>query len=72
MSEKTPKTSMDLMWKTRMEMLMRKAKIIETKERIDQAIFEYYFEKGLPVPQWKMKKDPQWWTDYLRELDEQG
>jgi hypothetical protein len=52
-----------------METLMKKKRIIETKEIIDQAIWEYYFEKGLPVPKWRMEKDPQWWTDYLKELD---
>jgi len=26
------------------------------------------FEQGKPVPNWKMQKDPQWWTDYLSEL----
>ncbi len=57
------------MWKTHMETLMRKAKIIETKEIIEQAIWQWYFERGLDVPNWKMQKDPDWWTDYLRELD---
>lgn len=56
------------MWKMHMETLMRKAKIIETKEIIDQALWEYYFEKGLPVPDWKTQKNPQWWIDYLNEL----
>ena len=52
-----------------METLMMKKRVIETKEVIDQAIWEYYFEKGLPVPKWKMMRDPQWWIDYLMELD---
>ena len=56
------------MWKTHMETLMRKAKIIETKEIIEQAIWQWYFERGLDVPKWKMQKDPDWWTDYLREI----
>ncbi len=30
---------------------------------------QWYFERGLDVPNWKMQKDPDWWTDYLRELD---
>ena len=38
---------------------------------IDKAIQEYYDEKGQPVPQWKMKHDPDWWIEYLRELEEQ-
>ena len=52
-----------------METLMKKKRIIEVKEIIDQALWEYYFEKGLPVPDWKRTKDPQWWIDYLAELD---
>ena len=56
-------------WKTHMETLMKKKRILETKEIIDQALWEYYFEKGLPVPNWKRDKDPQWWVDYLAELD---
>ena len=52
-----------------METLMKKAKIIETKEIIEEAIWQWYFERGLEVPNWKMQQDPQWWTDYLKELD---
>jgi hypothetical protein len=48
---------------------MKKKRIIEVKEIIDQALWEYYIEKGLPVPDWKRTKDPQWWIDYLAELD---
>ena len=51
-----------------METLMKKKKILETKEIIEQALYEYYFEQGKEVPKWRMIKDPQWWTDYLREL----
>ena len=65
-----PSDHTDLMWKTHMEILMRKAKIIETKEIIEQAIWQWYFERGLEVPNWKMQQDPQWWTDYLKDLDE--
>ena len=59
----------DPTWKTHMETLMRKKRIIETKEIIEKALFEYYFEKGQDVPNWKRNKDPEWWSDYLRELD---
>ena len=48
---------------------MRKAKIIETKEIIEQVIWQWYFDRGLEVPNWKMQKDPQWWIDYLKDLD---
>ena len=60
------------MWSRHMETLMKKAKIIETKEIIEQALWQWYFERGLDVPNWKMQKDPQWWTDYLKELDNEG
>jgi len=50
---------------------MKKAKILETKEIIEQAIWQYYFEKGLPVPRWQMQKDPDWWIKYLQDLDNQ-
>jgi len=43
---------------------------MEVKQIIDDALFEYYSEKGLPVPRWKMQRDPQWWTDYLREIED--
>jgi hypothetical protein len=36
---------------------------------IDSSLYEYYTEKGLPVPDWKSKKDPDWWIQYLKDLD---
>jgi hypothetical protein len=69
MLERTPNENTDHMWKMHMEILMRKTRIIETKEIIDQSIWEWYFERGLEVPNWKLKKDPQWWVDYLREIE---
>ena len=41
---------------------------MEIAQIIDDAILEYYSEKDLPVPDWKTKKDPQWWIDYLKQL----
>lgn len=54
-----------------MEMLMKRMKRIEVSEIIDEAIWKWYFERGLEVPNWKMQKDPQWWTDYLNDLKNQ-
>ena len=68
MSEKNPNDHTDPMWKTHMETLMKRTRNMEVKQIIDKALFEYYSEKGLEVPQWRMQKDPQWWIDYLREL----
>ena len=42
---------------------------MEIAQTIDEALYQYYtVEKGVPVPTWKTRKDPQWWTDYLEEL----
>ena len=42
---------------------------MEIAQIIDNALEEYYSEQGLPVPNWKQRKDPQWWIDYLKELN---
>ena len=41
---------------------------MEISQTIDEALKEYYAEKGEDVPNWKLKKDPEWWIDYLRSL----
>jgi type III secretory pathway component EscV len=69
MSEKNPSENEDLMWQTHMQTLMRRKRNMEIAQTIDDALQEYYSERGLPVPEWKLKKDPQWWTDYLIELN---
>jgi hypothetical protein len=51
-----------------MKMLMTRKRNMEIAQIIDDAISEYYSEKDLPVPDWKTKKDPQWWIDYLKQL----
>jgi hypothetical protein len=71
MSEKIPNENTDPIWKTHMETLMKRMRQTEIAEIIDEAIWKWYFEQGKEVPNWKMQKDPQWWIDYLRELDEQ-
>jgi hypothetical protein len=69
MSEKNPSEKEDLMWQTHMQTLMRRKRNMEIAQTIDDALQEYYSERGLPVPEWKLKKDPQWWIDYLIELN---
>jgi len=59
------------MWKTHMKTLMKRTRNMEVKQIIDDALFEWYSERGLDVPQWKMGKDPQWWIDYLKELEDE-
>ena len=58
----------DLMWKIHMRMLMKRKRSMEIAQTIDKALEEYYSEKGLSVPEWK-KRNPQWWIDYLKELN---
>ena len=41
---------------------------MEISQTIDEVLKEYYSEKGEDVPVWKLKKDPEWWIDYLRSL----
>ena len=51
-----------------MDVLQKRIRQLEMAEKIDEAINEYYSLHGLPVPDWKQKKDPQWWRDYLISL----
>jgi len=71
MSEKMQNESTDPIWRTSMETLMKRMKRIEISEAIDEAVWKWYFEHGKEVPNWKYEKDPQWWIDYLAELDNQ-
>jgi hypothetical protein len=57
MSEKMPNDHTDPMWKTHMEMLTKRMKQIEIAQKIDDALFEWYSERGMDVPNWKTKKD---------------
>lgn len=41
---------------------------MEIAQTIDDALFEWYSERGLPIPKWKQKRDPDWWTEYLKQL----
>jgi len=51
-----------------MQTLMRRKKNLEIAQIINDALFEYYSERGLEVPDWKMKRDPDWWINYLISL----
>ena len=50
-----------------MQTLTTKKRNMEIAQIIDKVIYEYYSEKGKPVPCWK-RKDPDWWIAYLKEL----
>jgi hypothetical protein len=40
---------------------------MEIAQIIDDSLYEWYSEKGLPVPQWRKEK-LDWWTEYLIRL----
>jgi len=68
MSEMNPENHTDLMWQMHMQTLMKRTRSMEVAQIIDDALFEYYSEKGMEVPRWRRNRDPQWWIDYLKEL----
>jgi hypothetical protein len=72
MSEKIPNENTDPTWKTHMRILTKRMRNIEISEKIDKALWEWYSERGMQVPNWKQKKDPDWWIRYLEELDNQS
>jgi len=51
-----------------MQTLMKRKRNMEVKQIIDDALFEYYSERGLEVPQWQMQRNPEWWISYLNDL----
>jgi hypothetical protein len=58
----------DPSWRIHMLTLMKRKRNMEIGQTIDKALEEYYSEQGKPVPQWKTKKNPDWWEDYLNSL----
>jgi len=69
MSEKNPLENEDPIWKTRMQMLMKRKRNMEIEQTIDDALYQYYVvERGEPVPNWRYMKDQEWWIDYLISL----
>ena len=67
MSEMNPENHTST-WQMYMQTLTKRMRSMEVKQIIDDALFEYYSEKGMEVPNWRMRKNPQWWIDYLRDL----
>tara|TARA_A100001035_G_scaffold227130_1_gene188302 strand:- start:808 stop:984 length:177 start_codon:yes stop_codon:yes gene_type:complete len=51
-----------------MKMLMQRKRSMEIAQTIDNALYEWYSERDLDVPEWKQKRDPDWWTEYLIRL----
>ncbi len=68
MSEKNPIEKEDPIWSMRMQMLTKRKRSMEIAQIIDSALEEHYAELGLPVPNWKRTKNPDWWREYLSSL----
>ena len=51
-----------------MEILTKRMKQMQIGETISKAISDWYFENGMPEPLW-YTKDPSWWSEYLKSLD---
>lgn len=54
-----------------MSSLKRRKELLKVKETIDMALWEWYSERELEVPRWRSNKDPQWWIDYLAEIEKE-
>jgi len=44
---------------------------MEIVQIIDECLFKYYSGKGMSVPKWKLRKDPEWWIQYLKDVGEE-
>ena len=67
MSEKNLYENEDHTWTMRMRTLMKRKRNLQIAQTIDEAISEWYSLHNLPVPDWKCKRDPDWWIEYLKE-----
>ena len=41
---------------------------MEIAQIIDETLFRFYSDQGKAVPEWRTKKDPDWWIEYLKDL----
>jgi hypothetical protein len=69
MSEKNLYENEDPTWRIHMQTLTKRKMNMEIAQTIDDALEEWYSERGLSVPKWRTKRDPQWWIDYLKSLN---
>ena len=50
-------------------MLMKRKKNLQIEQIIDDVLYKYYtIDHGMPVPNWKPCRNPDWWTSYLIQL----
>ena len=64
-----PSENEDRMWKMHMQTLMKRKKNMEIGQIIDDVLYKYYtIDNGVPVPNWKPCRNPDWWISYLTQL----
>ena len=52
-----------------MKTLTKRKKNLQIAQIIDESLYKYYTKQlGLPVPNWKRQRNPDWWIQYLIEL----
>ena len=52
-----------------MKTLTKRKMSIGMSQKIDNIVFEWYTERGMTIPKWKYTKDPEWWIDYLQDIE---
>ena len=67
MSDPNQENHMDHTWSMHMQMLTKRKRNMEIAQTIDNALYEWYSERGLNVPKWKQTKNI-WWEEYLISL----
>ncbi len=67
MLEKNLYENEDPSWQMHMQTLTMRKKNMEIAQTIDDALYNYYFERGMNVPKWK-RTDTKWWVEYLDSL----
>ena len=69
MSEKNLSEKEDPMWQMHMQTLTRRKRSMEIAQTLNESFYQYYTaERGIPVPDWRTNKDPEWWVEYLKDL----
>ena len=55
-----------------MHILNRRILGMKTNEVVRKAIADYYEEKGVPEPNWRIDRNDSWFKLYCKELNERG
>ena len=60
---------MDPTWQIHMQTLTKRKRNLQIAQIIDDSLYQFYtVERDLPVPNWRMIKDADWWLEYLDDM----